>query len=281
MPGCGPVRLTQAMVLKFGGCCSFCGKRSEEVVGLAGVTGKDVRICNECLDLCCEIIGFEEQWADLGRKPPARAAELAQLSASQIGPWLSRHYGCPFLDVTDIELVEKLVWRIPSHVVRDFGVLPVDRSGRTLVLAMADPSNATLRRSIARNFDAEIEVVVSTRTAIQKAYDRHIERIEAATRRDVIKHMLELDPEDAVKRALAERASNGEELALSELIEAAGVPAPAPRPPDRSRRPITLSCSFCGKNSKEVLKLIAGPTVYVCDGCVGDGLARFAQQLMS
>ncbi|MCP3986720.1 MAG: ATP-dependent Clp protease ATP-binding subunit ClpX [bacterium] len=29
-----------------------------------------------------------------------------------------------------------------------------------------------------------------------------------------------------------------------------------------------LSCSFCGKGQKEVRKLIAGPTVYICDECI-------------
>jgi ATP-dependent Clp protease ATP-binding subunit ClpX len=29
-----------------------------------------------------------------------------------------------------------------------------------------------------------------------------------------------------------------------------------------------LSCSFCGKSQKEVKKLIAGPTVYICDECI-------------
>ncbi len=30
----------------------------------------------------------------------------------------------------------------------------------------------------------------------------------------------------------------------------------------------SLFCSFCGKGQKEVKKLIAGPTVFVCDECV-------------
>ena len=30
----------------------------------------------------------------------------------------------------------------------------------------------------------------------------------------------------------------------------------------------TLYCSFCGKSQHEVRKLIAGPTVYICDECV-------------
>ncbi len=31
----------------------------------------------------------------------------------------------------------------------------------------------------------------------------------------------------------------------------------------------SLVCSFCGKGQKEVKKLIAGPTVYICDECIG------------
>jgi hypothetical protein len=34
-------------------------------------------------------------------------------------------------------------------------------------------------------------------------------------------------------------------------------------------REAKLECSFCGKNPKEVKKLIAGPGTYICDECVG------------
>nr|HMS44860.1 ClpX C4-type zinc finger protein [Alphaproteobacteria bacterium] len=29
-----------------------------------------------------------------------------------------------------------------------------------------------------------------------------------------------------------------------------------------------LYCSFCGKSQNEVRKLIAGPTVFICDECI-------------
>lgn len=29
-----------------------------------------------------------------------------------------------------------------------------------------------------------------------------------------------------------------------------------------------MKCSFCGKSEKEVDKLVAGPNVYICDGCI-------------
>jgi ATP-dependent Clp protease ATP-binding subunit ClpX len=40
-------------------------------------------------------------------------------------------------------------------------------------------------------------------------------------------------------------------------------------PPARREDQPSLSCSFCGKSQKEVKKLIAGPTVYICDECIG------------
>lgn len=31
----------------------------------------------------------------------------------------------------------------------------------------------------------------------------------------------------------------------------------------------SLRCSFCGKTQNEVRKLVAGPSVYICDECLG------------
>jgi ClpX C4-type zinc finger len=36
----------------------------------------------------------------------------------------------------------------------------------------------------------------------------------------------------------------------------------------RRDRPL-LACTFCGRHQKQVRKLIAGPYVYICDGCIG------------
>lgn len=44
---------------------------------------------------------------------------------------------------------------------------------------------------------------------------------------------------------------------------------------------VNLSCSFCGKSQREVRKLIAGPTVYICDECIklcNDIIAEEAQK---
>ena len=43
----------------------------------------------------------------------------------------------------------------------------------------------------------------------------------------------------------------------------------------RARRRLLdeFSCSFCGASRKDVVKLISGPRVFICDGCVGDATA--------
>ena len=41
-----------------------------------------------------------------------------------------------------------------------------------------------------------------------------------------------------------------------------------------------LSCSFCGKSQREVKKLIAGPTVFICDECVDICLDIIAEDRM-
>jgi ATP-dependent protease Clp ATPase subunit len=38
-----------------------------------------------------------------------------------------------------------------------------------------------------------------------------------------------------------------------------------------------LLCSFCGKSQKQVIKLIAGPHAFICDGCVGRAHAVIAE----
>ena len=37
---------------------------------------------------------------------------------------------------------------------------------------------------------------------------------------------------------------------------------------DNGKSAGNLICSFCGKTQEEVRKLVAGPSVYICDECV-------------
>ena len=38
--------------------------------------------------------------------------------------------------------------------------------------------------------------------------------------------------------------------------------------PTETERPVIAACSFCLKSNTEVRRLVAGPGVFICDGCV-------------
>jgi hypothetical protein len=64
----GLVRLERRFVMALAGSCSFCGKRRTETKMLVGTFGRPWRICDECVQLCCEIIAEELTMESL---PPA------------------------------------------------------------------------------------------------------------------------------------------------------------------------------------------------------------------
>jgi ClpX C4-type zinc finger protein len=61
---------------------------------------------------------------------------------------------------------------------------------------------------------------------------------------------------------------------VHQIVEEAGGSRRWVRRPGDRHRNLLLACSFCGKQQHQVSKLIAGPGVYICDGCAG--LARSA-----
>src|SRR5262245_32687149 len=71
LAGAGLFELPKRMVLKLAGQCSFCGKERREVFGMAGVVGREARICDECVGLCYDIIGKDAAMERVQGPPPA------------------------------------------------------------------------------------------------------------------------------------------------------------------------------------------------------------------
>jgi ClpX C4-type zinc finger len=59
---------------------------------------------------------------------------------------------------------------------------------------------------------------------------------------------------------------------VHQIVESAGGSRRWLRRDHNRPDPMLLACTFCGKHQKQVTKLIAGPSVYICDGC--SALAR-------
>ena len=83
--GTGLVTLARRFVLELAGLCSFCGKQKTEVRALAGVVGRPVRICDECVGLCQDIIAEESAKAPPRPQPESSTDEELMAYLKELG----------------------------------------------------------------------------------------------------------------------------------------------------------------------------------------------------
>ena len=118
---------------------------------------------------------LEEQKASGGRLG-ASLTKLGFLKEEDLAAFLSRQYGVPSINLNEFEIDENVIKLIPAEVVQKYQLIPVNRAGSTLIVAMADPSNIFAIDDIKFMTGYNVEVVVtsegSIRTAIDKYYDQ-------------------------------------------------------------------------------------------------------------
>lgn len=86
---------------------------------------------------------------------------------------LARHLGLDFVDLAEVALDVSALQLVPENLARRYQAVPVGFDGGRLVLAMADPGNIVAIDDIRTVSGREVRVVVSTRSAIQAAIERH------------------------------------------------------------------------------------------------------------
>jgi len=96
--------------------------------------------------------------------------------------FLGQHYGIPSIDLTKTQIDPAVTKLIPVDVVHKYHVIPVKRSGATLSLAMADPTNMFAIDDIKFMTGYEIEPLVASdtavMTAISKSYDMSTKQLQ-------------------------------------------------------------------------------------------------------
>ena len=93
---------------------------------------------------------------------------LGYLDETDLTKFLSRHYGVPSINLGEIQIPDNIISLIPREVADRHQCLPVNRSGSTLVVAMADPSNIYAIDDLKFMTGYNIEVVVASESAIQE-----------------------------------------------------------------------------------------------------------------
>ncbi len=129
--------------------------------------------------------------------------KIGALTEEALLDFLARLYNVPAISLSSFEPDPNLIRLIPGDVATKFMALPVSKSGRKLVVAMANPSNIFAIDDIKFITGYEVEPHVATEAAVKKALDRAYD--SAGTMADVMKNMEEdlsvVEEDDAAEQS--------------------------------------------------------------------------------
>ncbi len=86
--------------------------------------------------------------------------------------FLSKQYGVPSIDLKEFEIDPEVLKLVPKATAEKHMVVPVNRTGASLVVAMSDPSNIFAIDDVKFLTGYNIDVVVASEQAIREAIDR-------------------------------------------------------------------------------------------------------------
>ncbi|MFZ5475772.1 MAG: type IV-A pilus assembly ATPase PilB [Myxococcota bacterium] len=99
--------------------------------------------------------------------------KLGYIDENELTAFLSKQYGVPSINLADFEVDPEVLKLLPKEVVVRHQVLPITRSGNTLTVAMADPSNIYAVDDIKFITNFNIDVVVASEQAIADAIEKY------------------------------------------------------------------------------------------------------------
>lgn len=96
------------------------------------------------------------------------------VSARQLAEAVARHTGHRFVDVGIAQLDPAVVGLVPGSLCRKYSVIPIERTGDRIVLAMADPTDIIALDDVATLTDLRVEPVVVALDALELAFQRYV-----------------------------------------------------------------------------------------------------------
>lgn len=98
------------------------------------------------------------------------------ITEQDLTTFLSKQYGVPSINLADVEIDPAVIKVIPGDVVQKYQVVPVNRAGSTLVIAMSDPSNIFAIDDIKFMTGYNVEVAVASESSIKGAIDKYYDQ---------------------------------------------------------------------------------------------------------
>nr|WP_276609552.1 type IV-A pilus assembly ATPase PilB [Desulfuromonas acetexigens] len=123
----------------------------------------------------------------------AALIKLDFIKEDELAAFLSRQYGVPSINLSEFEIDTAVIRLLPAEVAQKYQIIPINRAGSTLIVAMSDPSNIFAIDDIKFMTGYNVEVVVAPEAAIKKAIDKYYD--QSATFADVMEDLDDIDLE--------------------------------------------------------------------------------------
>ncbi len=99
--------------------------------------------------------------------------ELGFVKEEDITQALTVQYGFPYLPLANYEVNPEVINIIPSHVARQYLLIPVDKVSNNLTLAMSNPLNDHAIEDVELLSGCSIQIFVSTLSDVKGAIEKY------------------------------------------------------------------------------------------------------------
>ena len=99
--------------------------------------------------------------------------ELKFVHEEDIAKTLTAQYGFAYLPLSNYEIDQELIKFIPEHVARQYRLIPIDKIGDNLTIAMSNPLNSQAIEDIETLLGCNVQVFVSTNSDILQAIEKY------------------------------------------------------------------------------------------------------------
>ena len=99
--------------------------------------------------------------------------DLGYATEEIIAQALTAQYGFPYLPLKNYDIDPEVIKIVPKNVAGQYCLIPVDKIGNNLTIAMSDPLNSLAVEDIELISGLYVQIFVSTGTDIRKAIERY------------------------------------------------------------------------------------------------------------
>jgi type IV pilus assembly protein PilB len=115
----------------------------------------------------------QEEQRRTGGRIGSLLVKQGSIAESDLTNFLSKQYGVPAISLKDFDIDDDVVKLIPKATAEKHQVVPVNRAGSSLIVAMSDPSNIFAIDDIKFLTGYNVEVVVASEQAIREAIEKY------------------------------------------------------------------------------------------------------------